>query len=134
METLVHPVAGDRMSTLAVTAALALGIVIGIVSGLIGIGGGAFLVPALVFLYGMSQIKAQGTSVATLLLPIGIFAFWTYYKAGHVDLKLAMLIAVGFAVGGWVGGLWAQHLSAIVLRRSFAALMIILALKLAFTK
>jgi uncharacterized membrane protein YfcA len=122
------------MSALAVAAALALGVAIGIVSGLIGIGGGAFLVPALVFLYGMSQIKAQGTSVATLLLPIGIFAFWTYYKAGHVDFKLAMLIAVGFAVGGWVGGLWAQHLSAVVLRRSFAALMILLALKLAFTK
>jgi len=122
------------MTAIAISGALFLGVVIGIVSGLIGIGGGAFLVPALIFFYGMSQIKAQGTSVATLLLPIGALAFWTYYKAGHVDLKLAMLIAVGFALGGWVGGLWAQHLSAIVLRRSFAAIMIVLALKLIFTK
>ncbi len=59
--------------------------------------------------------------MATLLLPIGIFAFWTYYKAGHVDLKLALLIAAGFAVGGWFGGLWAQHLPDAVLRRGFAA-------------
>jgi uncharacterized membrane protein YfcA len=119
---------------LATIGGLLLGVIIGIISGLVGIGGGALLIPVLVLGYGMTQHKAQGTSLATLLLPIGIFAFWTYYKAGHVDLKLAMLIAVGFAVGGWVGGLWAQHLSAIVLRRSFAALMIILALKLAFTK
>lgn len=82
----------------------------------------------------MSQMKAQGTSLATLLLPIGIFAFWTYYKAGEVDFKLAMLIAAGFAAGGWFGGVWAQHLSAIVLRRSFAALLVLIAAKLVFSK
>lgn len=117
-----------------VVGGLGLGIVIGIISGLIGIGGGAFLIPALVYFYGMSQIRAQGTSVATLLLPIGIFAFWTYYKAGHVDVRLAILIAIGFAVGGWFGGLWAQHLSAVVLRRSFATLLVLLAAKLFFAK
>lgn len=122
------------MSSLAIAGGLALGLAIGAISGLIGIGGGAFLIPALVYFYGMSQIKAQGTSVATLLLPIGVFAFWTYYKAGHVDFKLAMLIAVGFAAGGWFGGLWAQHLPAIVLRRGFAALLFVLAIKLAFTR
>ena len=84
------------MTSLAIAGGLALGAVIGIISGMIGIGGGAFLIPALIFFYGMSQKTAQGTSVATLLLPIGIFAFWTYYKAGHVDLKLAMLIAGRF--------------------------------------
>lgn len=113
---------------------LAIGVVIGVISGLIGIGGGAFLIPALVYFYGMSQIRAQGTSVATLLLPIGIFAFWTYYKAGHVDVRLAVLIAVGFAAGGWFGGLWAQHLSGLVLRRVFAALLVLLAAKLALTR
>jgi len=92
---------------------------------MIGIGGGAFLIPALIFFYGMSQKTA-----ATLLLPIGVFAFWTYYKAGHVDLKLALLIAVGFAVGGWFGGLWAQHLPDVVLRRGFAVLLVALAIKL----
>jgi uncharacterized membrane protein YfcA len=114
--------------------ALLLGAAIGGISGLIGVGGGAFLIPALIYFYGMSQLRAQGTSLATLLLPIGIFAFWTYYKAGHVDFKLAMLISVGFAAGGWLGGLWAQHLSDLVLRRSFAALLILLAAKLLLTR
>lgn len=120
------------MTPLAITGGVVLGLVIGVISGMIGIGGGAFLVPGLIFFYGMSQKTAQGTSVATLLLPIGALAFWTYYKAGHVDLKLAALIAVGFAVGGWFGGLWAQHLSDLVLRRSFAVLLLLLAAKLAY--
>ena len=122
------------MTPVAIVGGLVLGAVIGIISGLIGIGGGAFLIPALIYFFGMSQIKAQGTSIATLLLPIGIFAFWTYYKAGHVDVRLALLVAVGFAVGGWVGGAWAQHLSAIVPRRGFVALLIVLGVKLLATK
>jgi uncharacterized membrane protein YfcA len=114
------------MTTVAIAGGLLLGLVIGVISGIIGIGGGAFLIPALIFIYGMSQKTAQGTSIATLLLPIGIFAFWTYYKAGHVDLTLAFLIAVGFAVGCWFGSLWAQHLSDVVLRRGFAVLLVAL--------
>jgi uncharacterized membrane protein YfcA len=120
------------MTPIAILGGLFLGIVIGAISGLVGIGGGAL--PALIYFYGMTQIKAQGTSLATLLLPIGFFAFWTYYKAGHADLKLALLIAVGFAIGGWVGGAWAQHLPAIVLRRAFAVLLVIIAAKLAFSR
>jgi uncharacterized membrane protein YfcA len=122
------------MTPIAILGGLFLGIVIGAISGLVGIGGGALLIPALIYFYGMTQIKAQGTSLATLLLPIGFFAFWTYYKAGHADLKLALLIAVGFAIGGWVGGAWAQHLPAIVLRRAFAVLLVIIAAKLAFSR
>lgn len=122
------------MNALAIGGGLLLGAVIGVISGLIGIGGGAFLIPALVYFYGMSQIKAQGTSLATLLLPIGALAFWTYYKAGHVDVKLSLLIAAGFAVGGWIGGVWAQHMSPIMLRRCFAALLVLLAIKLVITK
>ena len=122
------------MTAVAVCGGLLLGVLVGVLSGLIGIGGGVALIPALVYFYGMSQIKAQGTSVATLLLPIGIFAFWSYYKAGQVDVKLAMLIAVGFAVGGWLGGLWAQHLPAVVLRRGFAVFLVLVAMELAFKK
>ena len=70
------------MTPLAIGGGLVPGGVIGIISGMVGIGGGAFLIPALVFFYGMSQKTAQGTSVATLLLPVGIFAFWTYHRAG----------------------------------------------------
>jgi uncharacterized membrane protein YfcA len=122
------------MSPLFVLGGLVLGVAIGVISGMVGIGGGALLVPALLYFYGMSQIKAQGTSVATLLLPIGCFAFWTYYKAGQVDFKLAMLVGIGFAVGGYFGGAWAQHLSQAVLRRSFAVLLVVIAAKLALEK
>lgn len=119
------------MSALMVMAGgLLLGLAIGVVSGLVGIGGGALLIPALLYFYGMSQIKAQGTSLATLLLPIGILAFWKYYKAGNVDLRLALLIAVGFTIGGWIGGSWAQHLPASVLRKGFAGLLIVIALRM----
>ncbi len=117
------------MSTIS---GLLLGVFIGIVSGLVGIGGGALLVPILVLFYGMTQHKAQGTSLGALLLPIGVFAFWKYWKDGNVDLRLAILVAVGFAVGGWLGGAWAQHLSDLVLRRGFAILLIVIAVRMLF--
>jgi uncharacterized membrane protein YfcA len=118
------------MSLLWVLGGLALGIAVGSVSGLIGLGGGVFLIPALTFFYGMSQKRAQGTSIATLLLPVGVLAFWSYYKQGHADLKLALFIAVGFTIGGWFGGQYAQHLSDTALRRGFAVLLVALAVKL----
>ena len=117
---------------MATAGGLLLGVVIGIISGMVGIGGGALLVPALVLLYGMSQHKAQGTSLGALLLPIGIFAFWRYYKAGAVDLRLAILIAIGFAAGGWIGGGWAQHLSDLALRRGFAVFLLLVAIRMFF--
>jgi uncharacterized membrane protein YfcA len=117
-----------------IAGGLALGVAVGVISGLVGIGGGALLIPALTLLYGMSQKKAQGTSLATLLLPIGVFAFWEYWKAGEVDVRLAVLLAIGFAVGGFLGGVWAQHLSGVVLRRGFACLLIVIAVRMLLTK
>ena len=118
------------MNLLWVLGGLALGIAVGGVSGLIGLGGGVLLIPALTFFYGMSQKRAQGTSIATLLLPVGALAFWSYYKQGHADLKLALFIAVGFTIGGWFGGQYAQHFSDTALRRGFAVLLVALAVKL----
>jgi len=69
---------------------LALGCAAGVLSGLIGIGGGVLIVPALVYLFGMNQHKAQGTSLGALLLPVGALAFWEYYKAGSVEIKAAI--------------------------------------------
>jgi uncharacterized protein len=109
---------------------LGIGIAIGIVSGLIGLGGGIFLIPVLVYGYGMDQHRAQGTSLATLLLPIGALAFWKYYSTGNVDIKIAGLMAVGFFVGGYFGGSWAQAVPTIVLRRAFAICLVALAIKM----
>lgn len=109
---------------------LLLGFAVGIISGIIGIGGGIFLVPALVWLFHMDQRKAQGTSLAALLLPVGILAFWAYYRDGNADLKVGMLLAAGFTLGGWVGGWGAQYVPDVMLRRIFAVVLIGLGIKM----
>lgn len=109
---------------------LGIGIAIGVISGLIGLGGGVFLIPILVYGYGMDQHRAQGTSIATLLLPIGALAFWKYYGAGNVDVKVAALMAVGFFAGGYFGGAWAQAIPTVLLRRIFAGCLVAIAVKM----
>jgi hypothetical protein len=111
---------------------LLLGLLVGIFSGIVGIGGGLLIVPALVYLFHMSQHKAQGTSIAALLAPIGALAFWEYHKAGNVDLKAGLLIALGFTLGGYFGGMWAQHIPEVLLRRIFGTLVVIIGIKMLF--
>src|SRR5271168_2397556 len=113
---------------------LLLGFAVGVISGIIGIGGGVILIPALIWLLGMSQRKAQGTSLAALLLPVGIFAFWTYYREGSADLRVGLLVAAGFAVGGLFGGLGAQYIPELWLRRIFAITLISIGVRMLFTK
>ena len=120
------------MTPFMIVSGFVLGTAVGVLSGLIGLGGGVVLIPALALLYGMSQKMAQGTSLATMLLPIGIFAFWEYHKAGQTNVRLAAVIALGFLVGGYFGGQWAQGISEVVLRRAFAVLLFGLAIKFAF--
>ena len=109
-----------------------LGILVGLIggtlSGLTGLGGGFIMVPLLVYLYGMSQHGAQGTSLAVLLPPIGILAFWQYYKHGHVDVSVAILVAIGFLFGGYLGGWAAQLIPGPLLRKGFAVVMAFISL------
>jgi len=119
---------------MAMAGGLLIGIFVGIVSGVVGIGGGVLIIPILLWAYGMTQSEAQGTSLAILLPPTGLLAFLQYYKAGHADLKLGLIIAVGVFLGGWLGGDWAQHLSNVALRRIFAAFLIVIAVHLLTTK
>jgi uncharacterized membrane protein YfcA len=107
-----------------------LGLVVGVLSGIVGIGGGILIIPALVYFFHMDQHKAQGTSLGALLAPIGALAFWEYYKAGNTDLKAAALIAVGFLAGGYFGGRWAQQLPDLVLRRVFGTFLVIVGIRL----
>jgi hypothetical protein len=113
---------------------LGTGILAGILAGLVGIGGGVLIVPSLVHFSGFNHKMAQGTSLAVLLPPSGALAFWQYYRTGNVDLKMAALIFVGLLLGGWVGGGWAQQLSNAVLRKCFAAFLVVTAIDMWFTK
>lgn len=113
---------------------LLLGLVAGVMSGLIGIGGGTIIVPALVFLFGLSQHKAQGTTLALLVPPIGLLAAWTYYKQGYVDLRIAILICIGFFLGGLFGAKIATRLSNVVLERVFGVALLLISLKMIFSK
>ena len=88
---------------MSIAVYLAFGLVAGILSGLLGIGGGIFIIPALVFLLGFSQQMAQGTTLAMMVPPIGLLAAWAYYSKGYVDLKVAGLMCIGFFLGGFRG-------------------------------
>ena len=107
-----------------------IGILAGIISGFIGIGGGIIIVPGLIYLVGLSQLQAQGTSLALMLPPIGILAFMHYYKQGHVDLKVAGIIAATFVVGGFFGAKLALKVNINLVKIIFGALMILMAVKL----
>src|ERR1700712_4232000 len=88
-----------------------IGIVAGMLSGLVGIGGGLVVVPALVYFLGMSQQSAQGTSLALILLPVGILAVMAYYKQGQVNVKVVGLLAIGFVAGSYFGSKIALSIS-----------------------
>jgi hypothetical protein len=111
-----------------------LGFVAGILSGLIGIGGGTIIVPVLVLFFGMSQHLAQGTTLALLVPPIGILAAWQYYREGYVDFHVAGLICLGFVIGGLAGAKMATSLSNAVLERIFGAALLLISLKMIFAK
>jgi uncharacterized membrane protein YfcA len=111
---------------------IALGVLVGSLAGLFGVAGGVFLVPALAIWFGFSQKNAQGTTLAMLLLPIGIGAVYQYYRHGHVNVKAALLIAVGFVVGGFIGASVSVNLPNVVLTRLFGLLSLGVAIKFLF--
>jgi hypothetical protein len=114
--------------------ALLVGVVVGMVSGVVGIGGGVLFIPALVWLFGMNQYRAQGTSLGALLAPVGIFAFLEYYRRGNADLHIALLLGAGFLVGGYFGAVGAQHISELWLRRIFAVMLVLVGARMFFTR
>lgn len=91
------------MDTQTILILFCIGIVAGMLSGIVGIGGGIIIVPALVFFLGFSQLKAQGTSLGILLLPVGILAVIQFYKQGYIDMKTVGIVACSFVVGGYLG-------------------------------
>ena len=111
-----------------------IGFIAGILGGLLGLGGGIIIIPALVFLLGFTQHQSIGTSVAVMLPPIGIFAAFNYYKAGYVNLKYALIIAVAFMAGSWLSSKLAVNMSETTLKKIFSFLLLIMAIKMFFSK
>ena len=109
-----------------------IGLAAGVLSGMIGIGGGIIIVPALVFILGFSQQQAQGTSLGLLLLPVGILAVLNYYKQGFIDIKVVVIMSVTFVLGGWLGSKLSLSLPQETIKKIFAVLLIVVAAKMLF--
>jgi len=113
---------------------LLLGLVTGILSGLIGIGGAIIIIPSLVLLFGLSQHAAQGTTLALMVPPIGLLAAWTYYQKGFVDLKIAAFICIGFFIGGLLGAKFAIGIPDQILRKIFGIILLLASLRMILFK
>ena len=122
------------MSISTILILLIIGTITGVMAGMLGIGGGLVVIPALVMVMGMSQQGAQGTSLAMMLPPIGILAAYNYYKAGHVDIKFAIILAIAFIIGSYFGSKLAVKLPQDVLKKIFGAFLLLVAVKMLFWK
>jgi uncharacterized membrane protein YfcA len=113
---------------------LIIGLAAGFLSGMVGVGGGIIIVPALVYFLGFNQHQAQGTTLFMFLFPIGILGVMTYYKAGHVDWKAALFICTTFIAGNYFGASLAVSIDQITVKKIFGALIIIMGAKMLFWK
>lgn len=121
------------MSITTLIILICIGLSAGVIGGMLGIGGGLIIIPCLLYFLGLSQFEAQGTSIATLLLPIGILAAYNYHKADAINWKFALIIALTFIVGGYVGSkLTIGFISESVLKKIFGILMLLGAIKMIF--
>ncbi|MCW5519713.1 sulfite exporter TauE/SafE family protein [Aureitalea sp. L0-47] len=122
-----------RMTT--VLSLLVIGLLAGVLSGFMGVGGGVVMIPLMILLLGYDQHQAQGMSLAVLAVPVTFVAAYTYHKAGHViEWKYALVIAVCFVVGGYLGSKFAVSINQQMLKKIFALILVVAAVKLFFSK
>ncbi len=120
------------MTAETIAIIIIIGFAAGMLGGMIGIGGGLIIVPALVFFLSFSQHKAQGTSLGLLVLPVAILGVINYYKKGYVDLKAVGLLSIGFVLGSFLGSKWALNIPQETLKKLFAVFLLVLAIKMLF--
>ena len=108
------------------------GLAAGALSGMVGVGGGIIIVPALVYILGFSQFQAQGTSLGLLLLPVGFLAVWNYYKQGYIDVKVVLVMCAAFVVGGYLGSKFTLSLPQETVKKIFAVILLLVAGKMLF--
>ena len=118
------------MSIQTILLLLFVGLLAGTLSGLVGLGGGIIIVPALIYILSFSQHQAQGTSLGVLLLPVGILAVINYYNKGYIDIKVVAIMSVGFVVGGFFGSRLAISLPQETLKKIFAVVLFYTAFKM----
>jgi uncharacterized membrane protein YfcA len=121
-----------KMTLTTILLLTLIGLMAGFLSGLVGIGGGVIIVPALVILLGFSQKLAQGTSLGILLLPVGILAVMQYYKQGYLNVNYVVIVSITFVVGGFLGSKLALLLSDEKMKKIFAIVMLLIAIKMLF--
>jgi hypothetical protein len=102
-------------------------------SGFIGVGGGLIIVPALVYFLGLSQLQAQGTSLAIMLPPVGIMAVMNYYKSGNINLTYGLIIALTFIIGGYLGSKIALRISPVKVKFFFGIILLYSAVRMIWT-
>jgi len=120
------------MSIQTIILVVLVGLAAGILSGLVGVGGGIIIVPALIYLLGFSQHQAMGTSLGILLLPAGILAVLNYYRKGYIDIKVVLILFVGFIIGGYFGSKISLGVQEGALRKVFAVVLVFIAAKMLF--
>lgn len=120
------------MSIQTVALIILVGLAAGMLSGLVGVGGGIIIVPALIYMLGFNQHQAMGTSLGILLLPAGILAVMNYYKKGFIDIKVVIILFVGFVIGGYFGSKISLGMQESMLRKIFAVVLIFIAGKMLF--
>jgi uncharacterized protein len=123
-----------QMSTSILLILIGIGILSGFMAGMLGIGGAIIMIPAMIFLLGLSQQSAQGTSLAVMLPPIGVIAAYNYYKAGEVNFKYALILAAFFIVGSYFGSKLAVNIPQVILKKIFGVLLLLVAAKILFSK
>lgn len=122
-----------KMSITTILILALIGVCAGMLSGMIGVGGGIIMVPMLVWI-GFSQHEAQGVSLAAMLPPVTFFAVLNYYKEGYVDWRYAVVISLLFVIGGYLGSKLAISIDQKILRKIFGVIMILVAGKMIFGK
>jgi len=111
-----------------------IGLVAGVFSGTLGVGGAIIVIPSLIFFLGLSQHQAQGTSLAFMIPPVTLMATINYWKNGYVNWKFALVLAVMFFIGTYFGSMLSISLNEKILRKMFGGLMLLVALKIIFSK
>ena len=125
-----------KMTITTILALIIIGLLAGILSGLVGVGGGIIMVPLFIIFLGLTQHNAQGLSLAVMLPPVTFLAVYNYHKAGggNIDWKVALIVSTLFIIGGFIGSKMALQLDQRILKKVFGVMMLIVAVKLIFTK